>query len=42
MHRPYVGRLERGETGVTVEALAATLATLDVSLDEFFRPFKGY
>jgi len=35
-----VGRLERGESGVTVEALAAILAALDVSLNEFFRPFK--
>lgn len=36
----YIGRLERGESGVTVEALAAILAALDVSLREFFRPFK--
>ncbi len=39
-HRTYVGRLERGESGVTVEALAAILAALSVSLREFFRPFK--
>ena len=39
-HRTYVGRLERGESGVTVEALAAILAALGVSLGEFFRPFK--
>ena len=32
VHRTYVGRLERGESGVTVEALAAILAGLDVSL----------
>ncbi len=37
---PIVGRLERGESGVTVEALAAILAALGVSLREFFRPFK--
>ena len=36
MHRTYVGRLERGESGVKVEALAAILAALDV----FFKPFK--
>lgn len=41
VHRTYVGRLERGESGVTVEALAAILAALDVSLREFFRPFKN-
>ncbi len=40
VHRTYVGRLERGETGVTVAALAAILAALGVSLGEFFKPFK--
>ena len=40
VHRTYVGRLERGESGVTVEALAAILAALGVSLGEFFKPFK--
>ena len=40
VHRTYVGRLERGESGVTVEALAAILAPLGVSLREFFKPFK--
>ncbi len=40
MHRTYVGRLERGESGVTVDSLAAILAALDVSLNEFFKPFK--
>ena len=39
VHRTYVGRLERGESGVTVEALAAILAALGVSLGEFFKPF---
>ena len=32
VHRTYMGRLERGESGVTVEALAALLAALGVSL----------
>ena len=40
VHRTYVGRLERGESGVTVEALAAILAPLDMSLSDFFRPFR--
>ncbi len=40
VHRTYVGRLERGESGVTVEALAAILAALSVSLREFFKPFR--
>ncbi len=38
--RTYLGRLERGESGVTVEALATILAALGVSLREFFKPFK--
>jgi len=32
MHRTYIGRLERGESGVTVDALAAVLAAIDLSL----------
>lgn len=36
VHRTYVGRLERGESGVTVEALAAILAPLGTSLGDFF------
>ena len=39
VHRTYVGRVERGESGVTVEALAAILAALGVSLGKFFKPF---
>jgi len=39
VHRTYVGRLERGESGVTVETLAAVLAAMSVSLAEFFRNF---
>ena len=41
VHRTYVGRLERGESGITIEALAAILAPLGVSLAEFFRPFQS-
>jgi transcriptional regulator with XRE-family HTH domain len=40
VHRTYVGRLERGETGVTVDTLAAVLAAMKVSLSEYFRPFN--
>ncbi len=35
-----MGRLERGESGVTVDSLAAILAPLGISLSEFFRSFK--
>jgi transcriptional regulator with XRE-family HTH domain len=37
--RTYIGRLERGKTGVTVESLATILAAVDMSLGEFFRSF---
>ena len=40
VHRTYVGRLERGESGITVETLAAILAALGLSLGQFFRSFK--
>ncbi len=39
VHRTYIGRLERGESGVTVAALAAILASLSITLAEFFKPF---
>ena len=40
VHRTYIGRLERGESGVTVEALATILAAFGASLGEFFEPFE--
>jgi transcriptional regulator with XRE-family HTH domain len=39
VHRTYIGRLERGESGVTVGALAAILGAMSLSLAEFFRTF---
>ena len=36
VHRTYVGRVERGETGVTVESLVKLLAPLGTSLQQFF------
>jgi len=41
VHRTYVGRLERGDSGVTLDMLAAVLAALGVGLAEFFRPFTS-
>jgi transcriptional regulator with XRE-family HTH domain len=41
VHRTYIGRLERAESGVTLEALSAILAAMGVSLAEFFRPFTS-
>jgi transcriptional regulator with XRE-family HTH domain len=40
VHRTYIGRLERGESGVTVEMLAAILAAIPLSLAEFFKSFR--
>lgn len=40
VHRTYIGRLERGETGVTVDMLAAVIAPMSISLREFFKPFS--
>ena len=41
IHRTAIGRLERGESGVTIEVLAAILAPLEVSLSDFFQPFAS-
>lgn len=38
--RTYIGRLERGKTGVTVESLTTILAVIGLSLGEFFRIFS--
>ena len=35
----FVGRLERGETGVTVETIATICRALGVTLRVFFDPF---
>jgi transcriptional regulator with XRE-family HTH domain len=40
VHRTYIGRLERGESGVTVETLATVAAALNTSLREFLMPFS--
>jgi transcriptional regulator with XRE-family HTH domain len=40
LHRTYIGRLERGETGVSVETLARVLAAIGVSLEDFFRGWE--
>ncbi len=40
VHRTYIGRLERGESGVTVEALAAIPAALDIAILPFSEPLK--
>ena len=39
VHRTYIGRLERGESGVTVDALATIVNAMSTSLAEFFKPF---
>jgi len=39
VHRTYIGRLERGESGITVDTLATVLSAMSLSLADFFRPF---
>lgn len=39
VHRTYIGRVERGDSGITVDMLAAILAAMSTSLADFFRPF---
>ena len=39
VHRTYVGRVERGESGITLDSLSAILVPLKVDLATFFRPF---
>lgn len=40
LHRTFIGRVERGETNISIENLEAIAKALDVSLAEFFKPFK--
>ena len=41
VHRNYVGRLERAESGFRVDSLAAILAPLGVSLSGVFQAVQG-
>jgi transcriptional regulator with XRE-family HTH domain len=40
LHRTFIGRVERGETNISIENLEAITKALNVSLAEFFRPFN--
>jgi transcriptional regulator with XRE-family HTH domain len=40
LHRTFIGRVERGETNISIENLEAIAKALDVSLAEFFKPFN--
>ncbi len=40
LHRTFIGRVERGETNISIENLEAIAKALDVSLAEFFKPFQ--
>lgn len=37
VHRTFVGKVERGESAVTVDSVAVFCSALDLSLAEFFR-----
>lgn len=39
LHRTFIGRVERGETNITMENIDKIAQALSVSLAEFFRPF---
>jgi transcriptional regulator with XRE-family HTH domain len=41
LHRTFIGRVERGETNISVENLEAIAKALEVSLAEFFQSFKN-
>jgi transcriptional regulator with XRE-family HTH domain len=40
LHRNYVGSVERGERDIGISALSRLAAALDVTLAEFFAPFR--
>jgi transcriptional regulator with XRE-family HTH domain len=40
LHRTFIGRVERGETNISIENLEAITKALDISLAEFFKPFN--
>jgi transcriptional regulator with XRE-family HTH domain len=39
LHRNYVGRVERGESGVSLDVVFRLTTALGLSLAEFFAPF---
>ena len=40
LHRNYVGSIERGERDVGTDALDRLAGALEISLAEFFEPFR--
>lgn len=40
LHRNYVGSVERGERDIGVTAIARLASALNLSLAEFFEPFR--
>lgn len=38
VHRTFVGKVERGESAVTVDSVAVFCSALDLTLADFFRP----
>jgi transcriptional regulator with XRE-family HTH domain len=40
LHRNYTGRVERAEQDIGITALSQLVGALDLSLAEFFAPFK--
>jgi XRE family transcriptional regulator, regulator of sulfur utilization len=40
LHRNYTGRIERAEQDIGITALSQLVKALDISLAEFFAPFR--
>lgn len=40
LHRNYVGSVERGERDIGITALSRLASALDVSVAQFFAPFR--
>jgi transcriptional regulator with XRE-family HTH domain len=40
VHRTFIGRVERGETNLTLANILRICAALEVTLTEFFRDFE--
>lgn len=40
IHRTFIGRVERGETNITLANIIRICTALDITLSEFFRDFE--
>ncbi len=40
LHRTFIGRVERGETNITLSNILRIVGALDITLSEFFEGFE--